>query len=135
TLARALLGCIHHGDQAYPLTRVGHGQVWQNPALRQAAAAYEARFEICVHIDTSLLQLTQSPREKQFRTRQQGASSFNLLFVFSLCERKNEQQKGGKVPLRPPTGGAPRKSCFLKRYVLAPAVPRRVAEGRMGRPP
>src|SRR6266545_5263476 len=29
----------------------------------------------------------------------------HLLFVFSLCERKNEQQKEAKVPLCMPTSG------------------------------
>jgi hypothetical protein len=34
-----------------------------------------------------------------------GTSQFHLLFVSSLCERKNEEQKEAKVPLRMTTSG------------------------------
>jgi len=67
--------------------------VWQNTTLRQAAASYEARFEICVHIDTSLSRLTQSPREKQFRLR---SKVLNLSICCSFFRSQSEKTNNKK---------------------------------------
>src|SRR4029450_11095371 len=70
-----------------------------------------------------------------FSLRQHG--TFYLLVVFSLCERKNDQQKEGTVPLRIPSSVGLRKCCNLKGVDPRPdRVPdRSIVGSRLGVPP
>src|SRR5689334_2044825 len=67
---------------------------------------------------------------------------YSYRYLFSRLSRRlwwlrhhDQREKGDLGEAWPPQTPPPDKWCILEQYILAPAVSRRVAKRRMGRPP